>query len=403
MTYSSPSSSTELRAARQALSMVFLVNGAVLATWVSRIPAIKAALTLSDGQLGLALLGMAVGALIAFPLTGWLASRFGSRLVTITAGALYCLVLPLLALAPSLLTLTLVLMLFGGFNGAMDVAMNANGVEVEERYGRRILSSLHGLFSLGGLIGAGLGALAAYVELAPLPHFGIATLVLALTLLLVGPRLLASPIKPTSSSADASDHAPLFALPTKAVLGFGLIAFCAYISEGAMADWSAVYLRGSLGTSAAFAASGYAAFSLTMTITRLVGDALVTRLGPMRVVRFGGLLSGVGLGAALLLASPISTLLGFACVGLGMATIVPLVFSAAGRTAGVAPSTAIAAVATMGYSGLLAGPPLIGFLAEVVTLRVALGSVAVLGIMIALLSGYVRRAALPSEQLEHLS
>jgi MFS family permease len=375
---------------RLAISLVFLVNGAVLATWVSRIPVIKGTLGLSDGQLGLALLGMAVGALIAFPITGFLTSRFGSRNVTLATGALYCMTLPLLALAPSLPMLTLTLAAFGAFNGSMDVAMNAHGVEVEERAGRRILSSLHGMWSLGGLIGAGLGALAAHQELSPQTHLAAMAALLAVILGLTAPRLLAS--KPTRRSGD-----PVFSFPTPALLGFGFIAFCAFLSEGAMADWSAVYLRDTLGTSAAFAAVGYAAFSLTMTVGRFTGDALVTWLGPVRTVRYGGLLAGLGLGAALLLGSPVFTLIGFACVGLGLAAIAPLVFSAAGRTPGVSSGTAIAAVATMGYTGFLAGPPLIGLIAEGVTMRIALGIVALLGLGIALLSGNVRRASLPGK------
>jgi len=375
---------------RLAISLVFLVNGAVLATWVSRIPVIKNALGLSNAQLGLALLGMAVGALIAFPITGILTSRFGSRNVTLAVGALYCATLPLLAFAPSLPVLTLTLLAFGAFNGSMDVAMNAHGVEVEEHSGRRILSSLHGMWSLGGLVGAGLGVLATQQGLSPKTHLIVMAVLLAVVLMLAAPRLLVS--KPTHRSGD-----PVFALPTPALLGFGIIAFCAFLSEGAMADWSAVYLRDTLGAGAAFAAVGYAAFSLTMTAGRFTGDALVTWLGPVRTVRFGGLLAGTGLGAALLLGSPVFTLVGFACVGLGMAAIAPLVFSAAGRTPGVSSGTAIAAVATMGYTGFLAGPPLIGLIAEGVTLRVALGVVALLGLIIALLSGNVRRASLTEE------
>lgn len=377
--------------ARLAVSLVFLVNGAVLATWVSRIPVIKGTLGLSDGQLGLALLGMAVGALIAFPVTGFLTARFGSRNVTLTAGALYCLILPLLALAPSLPLLTLTLLAFGAFNGSMDVAMNAHGVEVEEHSGRRILSSLHGMWSLGGLVGAGLGVLAAQQNLSPSVHLTSMAALLAVILMLVAPRLLAS--QPTRRSGD-----PVFSLPTPALLGFGIIAFCAFLSEGAMADWSAVYLRDTLNTSASFAAVGYAAFSLTMTAGRFTGDALVTRLGPVRTVRFGGLLAGLGLGAALLLGSPVVTLIGFACVGLGMAAIAPLVFSAAGRTTGVSSGTAIAAVATMGYTGFLAGPPLIGLISQGVTMRVALGVVALLGLIVAMLSSNVRGAALHAEE-----
>ncbi|MBB6097977.1 MFS family permease [Deinobacterium chartae] len=377
--------SPHVRAARTAVSTVFLVNGAALATWVSRIPAIKRDLGLSDGVLGLALLSMAAGALFAFSVTGYLIARYGSRRVTVAAGLLFCAALPLLAVAPSLALLVLTLALFGALNGAMDVAMNAHGVEVEARYGRPILSSFHGMFSLGGLIGAGIGALVAGAGITTEVHFAAAAVLLEAALLLVALRLLPTP--PAHRPGDS-----VFALPSRSLLGFGIIAFCASMTEGSMADWSAVYLRDTLGTGAGYAAAGYAAFSLTMTAVRFGGDALVARLGPVFMVRWGGLVAAVGLGSALLLGHPAATLLGFACVGIGMATLYPLVFSAAGRTPGVTSGTAIAAVATMGYSGFLAGPPFIGLLAEGISLRGALGLVALLCLLIALLSPIVRRA-----------
>ena len=377
-------SSSHIYASRLAVRAVFFANGATLASWVSRIPAIKGGLKLSDGQFGVALLGMAMGALIAFPLAGLFVARFGSRRVTLVVGLAFCAALPLLALAPMQIGLALLLAVFGACNGAMDVAMNAQGVDVERQSGRSLMSSFHAMWSLGGLGGAALGGLVAAHSISPLWHFCAASLILSLTLALAAPRLL------PPGPGDAEDTGPVFALPSRAVLGLGAIAFCAFLSEGAVADWSAVYLRESFHTGAAFAAGGYAAFSMTMTGMRFGGDTLITRLGAVRVVQGGGLAAGIGLGAALLLGGPVPTLLGFGCVGLGLAVLAPLVFSAAGHTPGASRGASIAAVATLGYGGFLAGPPLLGLLAQAVTLRAALGVVALLCLTIALLGSAVR-------------
>ncbi len=300
-----------------------------MATWVSRIPAIKDKLGLNDGQLGLALFGIAIGALSSFPLAGFSVARFGSRVVTVGAGFCLAVALVLLCAASSLWELALALIFLGGSSGAMDVAMNAQGVEVEQRLERPIMGSLHGTFSLGGLSGAAFGGFLAGRGVVPLVHFGVVGAVAALLVALSAARLLA-PVR----SARKETAPPVFALPDRALLGFGAITFCAFLTEGAMADWSALYLRDTLGTNAAFAAIGFAAFSLSMTLARFGGDALVARLGAARIVAGGGLLSAFGLAMALLWAQPVPALVGFACVGAGMASVAPLVFSAAGRASG---------------------------------------------------------------------
>lgn len=361
-----------------------------MATWVSRIPAIKDDLRLNDGQLGLALFGIAIGALSSFALAGFSVARFGSRVVTVGAGFCLAVALVLLCAASSLGGLALALVFLGGSSGAMDVAMNAQGVEVEQHLERAIMGSLHGTFSLGGLGGAAFGGFLAGRGVVPLVHFGIVGGVAALLVALNAARLLA-PAR--SNSARQKAAPPAFALPDRALLGFGAIAFCAFLTEGAMADWSALYLRDTLGTNAAFAAVGFAAFSLSMTLARFGGDALVARLGATRIVAGGGLLSAFGLAMALLCAQPVPALLGFACVGAGMASVAPLVFSAAGRASGFSSGAGIAAVSTMGYAGFLAGPASIGFLAHSTSLRLALGVVVLPGLMIALLGHRVLRPA----------
>ena len=357
-----------LRAARFAVHTIFFVNGATIASWVPHIPLVKEKLGLSEGLLGLALLGVAVGAVISLTLSGWLIARFGSRAVTSVSTLAFCLALPLPVLAPSFSLLVFALVFFGLCNGAMDVAMNTQAVAVEERYGKPIMSSFHGFFSLGGLFGAGVGGLVLAGGVDPYFHVGVAALALGILGAYALDKLL-------PKGTEVASDSPTFALPKGSLLGLGLLAFIVFAGEGAMADWSAVYLS-SLGTSAGFAAAGFAVFSLMMATGRLTGDYVVARLGPSLTVRLGSAVAGLGLGLSLLVGEPLAAVIGFGCVGLGLANLVPVFFSAAGRTPGIAPGTGIAAVATLGYLGWLVGPPLIGFAAEVITLAGALGLVA---------------------------
>ncbi len=374
------------RAARWAVAAMFLVNGALLANWVARIPAVQQRLGLSAGALGIALLGMAIGALAAFPVTGLLIAHYGSRRVTTGAALVYCAAVPLPGLAPNLPLLMVALIALGAGNGAMDVAMNAQGVAVEARYGRPIMSSSHGLWSVGGFAGALVGGAAAGAGIAPFPHLLGAAAVLVIAALVAAHWLL--PVV-----ADAHSGAPAFARPTRALLGLGAVAFCSALGEGAMADWSAVYLHTSLATSAAFAAAGYAGFSLAMTVGRLSGDRLTHRFGPVVLVRVGGLLAAAGLGVALVVGRSVPAVAGFALVGAGLSLVAPLVYSRAGRTPGVSPAAALAAVATMGYTGFLLGPPIIGAVAQALSLRDALGLIVLLAVAIAVLARNVGPAA----------
>ncbi len=364
------------RSARMAVALIFFLNGAILATWATRIPAIQARLRLPTGELGLALLGTAAGALVAMNLSGYLSARFGSRSVTTIAALCLCAMLPLLALAPSLPALVATLVLFGASNGSMDVAMNTQGVAVERQYGRPILNSFHACYSLGGLTGALVSGLVASRSLAPFPHFLGVALLCVIPILTVS-RLLLPP------QADAHGQAAAFAFPTRALLALGLVAFCVVLGEGAMADWSAIYLSTSLHTGLGLAAAGYAAFSVVMAGGRGVGDRLTTRLGPKTMVRLGGLIAAIGLTVALIgIWVPIA-ILGFGLVGAGFSVVFPLTLSAAGRSTKQSSGTAIAAVATCGYMGFLVGPPVIGFIAQAVSLRIALGVVVVLSLLAA--------------------
>lgn len=394
MDASKPGSGTASRA-RLATATMFFINGAVLANWVPRIPAIQQRLGLSTGALGFALLGMALGGLVANPTAGPLVVRFGSRRVTVVAGVAYCAVLPLPALAPTLPLLTLALIILGASNGLMDVAMNSQGVAVERTAGRPLLSSFHGMFSVGGLVGASVGGVIAVRGIAPATHLSAAAAVLGVLTIIAGRGLLPASADAGAGAMDGgATRTPLFVRPTGPLVALAIIAFCVMLGEGAMADWSALYLRESLGTNAGLAAAGYACFSLGMVAGRFAGDTLAEHVGPPRLVTAGGALAAVGLGFGLLTGQPLAALVGFVCVGLGFSTVVPLAISAAGRTRGVASGLAIAAVTTTGYFGFLVGPPVIGLLAQALTLRAALGVVVALAVIIAALG---RRVATPPD------
>jgi len=318
--------------------------------------------------------------MVAMPLTGALSSRFGSRrVVGVTALLLAFSVIPL-AFAPSFALLVPAMVLLGAANGSLDVSMNAQAVAVEELYRRPIMTSFHAAFSFGGLAGAVTGGVVASLNIGPLPHLSVVGLLCAVAALAAFRSLL-------PSSADAADEgAPAFARPTRALLGLGVISFCVLLGEGAMADWSAVYLNDTLETGPGFAAAGYAAFSLAMAFGRLFGDRITARLGPATLVRFCGALAAVGLGVSLAIGQPLLALIGFACAGAGFSVVLPVALSAAGRTEGMTVGAALAAVSTAGYTGFLLGPPAIGFAAEVFGLGAALYIVVALSGAIVLLA-----------------
>jgi hypothetical protein len=370
-------------AARWAIAAIFAVDGAVVGTWAARVPALKDHAGVSTTTLGLALAGLAAGALVAMPVSGWRTAREGSRRTTLAWVAAIVIALPVPALATSAVGLILGAMALGAANGGIDVAMNAHGVEVERRLGRPILSSLHAGFSLGCLVGAGTGALVAGAGVDVRVHFAVMALVLAVAALAAAPHLL-------PSGADAAPPGGRLTLPPRGLWPLGAIAFCCLLAEGAAADWSAVYIDEPLGAGAGTAALGFTGFSVAMTVSRLLGDRLTLRLGAPAVVRGGALVATIGLAAALLIAKPAAGVAGFACLGAGVAVVVPSVFRAAGSGHGVAAATALAAVTTVGYSGFLVGPPVIGAIAGVTSLPAALTLVLAATLLVAALAPRVR-------------
>jgi MFS family permease len=366
-----------VRWSRGAVAVFFFINGAVLASWVPHIPAIKTRHMLSDGALGVVLLSMAAGSVLALPVAGWLIGRLGSRVMTAAAGIALCLALPFPIVSPNVALLSLSLGLLGACNGLLDVSMNSQAAEVEHRIGRPIMSSFHALFSLGGVAGALLAGRAMAAGTGDVAHVGVAAAVALSAVALALPGL----VRPSISDDPAG---PVVARPSGTLLSLGLLALLGLMAEGAMADWSAVYLHDTLGGSPAVAAIGFAAFSLAMAAGRLSGDALVGGLGGRRVLRGSSATAAFGLGLALLVGRPAIGIVGCALVGLGIANIIPILFSAAARVPGMPPGRALAAVATTGYLGFLAGPPLIGIVAEAVGLAAGLGLVSAACAIIAL-------------------
>jgi fucose permease len=369
---------------RIALALVFLVNGAILASWVPHIPSVKQQHGIGDGQLGAILLCMAAGAVCALSVAGRLVARFGSRTTTAFGATALCLALPLPILSPTVPLLALSLVVLGASNGLLDVSINAQAVLVEQRYGRPIMSSFHGLFGVGGLVGAAAAGAVMWLGGSGGQHVVGTALAALLLVAAVRSWLIADPVRDGSA-------APAFARPTGLLVWLGLLAFAALMAEGAMGDWSAVYLHEVLQATPALAAAGFAAFSSTMAIGRLAGDRIVTRFGAQTVLRASGGLAALGLTAALLLGDPIAAIAGCALVGLGIANVIPVLFSRAGSLPGVESGSALAAVTAIGYCGFLAGPPVIGVVAEFTSLPYGLGMVVVGCGLIALFAGVVRQ------------
>jgi MFS family permease len=363
------STAEALERGRRATTLAFLLIGILWGSWAPHIALVKERLDLTAGVLALALLASACGTLVAMPLSGGLIARLGSGPVIRMLAGPVGLALLLPALAPNRTLLILGAGLLGAASGAVDIAMNAQGIAIERRLQRPIVSTLHACYSLGGLAGAGAAALL-------LPLIGERAHVVAVTAVLL---LLCLPIigGVLSGTLDMGTGARTFVMPPRAAIGIGLMALIALVGEGAVQDWSAVYLLEDLAAGASVAALGFAAFSATMTIGRLIGDRLRANVSDGRLLIASSALSAIGLVTGLLVPLPSAAIAGFAVMGLGMANMVPLLFVAGARVPGSAPSIGLAAVTTVGYSGFVFGPVAIGGIADVAGLRAALGVIAV--------------------------
>lgn len=382
--------------ARAAVRTTFAVHGLISAAWVARIPQIKAELGLTEGALGVALLGSPVGVVVAVCLTGRMAARWGSGPVVRVSGVAAGLALVPLGLAGGLGALTAALTVLGLMLGVLDVAMNAQAVAVERREGRPLMSGMHGAWSVGALGGALTGSWAAHLGVPVSGHLGVAGAVLALAALLGARGLLDDTASGAVSAGDADEDGGGAGGALRAVrwplLMLGVLGLCSFLGEGAMADWSAVYLRETLGSGAGVAGLGYAGCAVAMATARLAGDRVIAAVGPVRVLRGGGLLAAAALGGGLLSGHPMIAVLGFTLYGLGVAVVAPITFGAAGNLPGVPAATGISWVTSIGYAGFLAGPPTIGFIAQAVGLTWALAVPVALALLIVALAEAARPA-----------
>ena len=350
-------------AREQASTLIaFFVAGFAMASFAPLVPFVKMRTGIGEGALGLLLLCLGVGSLITMFLAGALTARFGCRRVILASGVPLCLCLPLLASLADPLALGVTLLVFGGAIGSIDVTMNIQAIIVERESGRAMMSGFHGLFSLGGIAGsvcmtAALGAGAAPID----ATIGVVAVIIV-ALVCAAPNLL----------AHASDQRPtVFAVPRGIVLFIGVLCFIAFQAEGAVLDWSGVYLSGTEGMATHYAGLGYVAFTITMTLGRLTGDRIVGRLGGTRVILLGGLCSASGFALTSMVSNWPLALFGFALIGLGCANIVPVLFTRIGRQTLMPEHIAVSAISTMGYSGILSGPALIGLVAQLSSLSVA--------------------------------
>lgn len=369
--------------ARLSTRLSFLLAGLVMASWAPQVPYAAARLGVGASAFGLLLLCLGIGSLLAMQVTGAAVARFGSRAVVLVGGAGLCLTLPALACANTAFLLATALLVFGASIGSIDVAMNVQAVEVEQAAGEPLMSGFHGMYSLGGLIGAAGGTVLLTSGLQPITAASVAALVAAVLLVLTAPGLLRS---------KSVHTVPLVVIPRGIVVLVGALAFIAFLTEGAILDWSALLLTGTFAMPAAQAGIGYALFSLAMTFGRLTGDFVVKRMGQRMTLLCGGLM--VTAGFALLLLPPAwLASCGFFLIGLGAANLVPILFSTAGRQGTMPPVLAVASITTLGYAGILVGPAAIGYIASLTSLRTAF---AVLGLI--MLGFPLFRARIPAAQ-----
>lgn len=377
----------EIGRARRATQLIFLVCGLGISSWVPMVPYAKDRLGLHEGHLGVLLLFLGFGALVMMPLSGVLINRYGSRIVIAVSALMMAFFLPLLLIVKSSVLMACVLFMFGAGVGSIDVAMNSHGIQVQNVYGRQIMSSLHGLFSVGGLLGAlGLGFL---VKLGLQPEYAAIGIALLLVVLAVSQfRFLLDHSTEkrvidhfTQSGMHQTGNAK-FKWLRGSVVFLGALCFSVFLAEGAVLDWSAVFLRDVKGVEAEFTGLGYASFSVAMAVMRLTGDGLAERMGNKTMVVGGSLLATAGLLITLVSPSIPVVIIGYILLGMGAANIVPILFSDGGKLPGISPSISIPAITTMGYAGQLAGPAALGFIAHHFSLSAAFGLTAILMLLV---------------------
>jgi MFS family permease len=369
---------------RRAVGALFFLLGLCFASWASRIPSVQQKMGISEAELGGVLLAIPLGQLLSLPLAGWLVAKEGSRKVVLWGVGLYAVALVGLGWASSLYQLVPCLVLFGIGGNLTNISVNTQAVGVERFYQHKpIMASFHGLWSLAGFVAAAVGSFMIGHAVTPGVHFVFIAL-----FILVGLAVSAGSTVREDSGVDPNQ--PIFVKPDKELLGLGAIAFCALICEGAMFDWSGVYFKTVIQADKAWVGAGFTAFMSTMALGRFGADWLAHRLGPKRVIQLSGLLTATGLSIAVAWPTLPTALLGFLLVGFGTSAVVPLVYSAAGKSTHMSAGMALAAVSTIGFFGFLLGPPVIGFVAGATSLRVSFALIAVMGLCVSAVASRVR-------------
>lgn len=369
--------------ARLATNALFFINGLSFASWASRIPDVKDLLNLGDAALGSVLFAMPVGSLCALPVAGIIIDRFGSHKIALFSTFFYFVSMPLLGNSSSTFQLAIALFIFGFGGDLLNISMNVQAVNVEKIQQRSVMSSFHAVFSIGFMVGAAMGGIIAINNISVFNHLTF----IGMIDLAIGVFTYRYLIK---SNQQNDNTQPLFALPDRRLLLLGIIAFCGMLSEGAMADWSTLYYKQVLDNSKGFNTAGFTAFTVMMVIGRIFGDKIVKQFGLRRTLMINCLLVFLGMFIALFFVIPIWVVIGFGVTGLGLSTIVPLIYSEAGHSKTVSSGVALAAITTVGMGGFLLGPVLIGFLSEFSSLRIALSSLLLLGLLGAFLTTKIK-------------
>ena len=367
---------------RISVSSFFFLAGICFASWASRIPDIQARLQLNSAALGGVLLCLPVGLLTSLPIAGYLVAKYGSRIIVILAAILYSCTLPMLGFSGSVTQLMITLFVFGFGGNMMNISVNTQAVATEGLYHKPIMASFHGVWSMAGFSGAAIGTVMVHLHVLPPYHFLCITTLATAILVLFSRNLI-------NKDSNRNEKQPVFARPDKSILNFGLIAFFSMICEGAMFDWSGIYFAKVVRPDPTLVTVGYTAFMSTMATGRFVGDWVAYRLGMKTMLQLSGLLTAGGLLLAVCFPQFITATIGFLIVGAGVSSIIPMIYSAAGKSKIMSPGVAIAAVSTIGYLGFLFGPPFIGFIAQVTSLRISFGLIAVMGTMIAVIAGRI--------------
>lgn len=380
--------------ARIAVSALFFLNGFMIGSWAPKIPVFAARLGLSEAGLGLMILAFGLGSLVTMPVVGGQIARLGSAAVLRIVAVLLVPALVLLTLAPTVLLAVPAIIFFGAVAGGMDIAMNANAIVVERRMRRAIMSSCHGYWSLGGLIGAGSGGflIATY---GPLGHAFAVAILGALILFAITPSIAGD-----TAHHETGDRTPIRLPRTLLPYLIGIVALFSMVPEGAVLDWGALYLRKELGAGLALSGLGFGAFSAMMALMRFAGDTVRDRLGAVRTLRICTFLAFGGMMTAGLASNAVVAVLGFAIAGVGISNMVPIAFSAAGNVPGLAPGIALSVVTFMGYSGILLAPSVIGFAAEHTTFAVIFTVLPLLLVVVFALSDLARHADLSTDGTE---